>query len=207
MPKKSFTRGGSSNGLFDEGVVFSRPENSPPSTLPLDRPLSNVSGIHRPWSMLIRDTTYPRHTRSSSGFTAYASYFFPPGLSSRPPSPISVSSSQMRPVRQLFEPALPDELSLVRYGEHLTVLRSFDDGWCLVARDTSRSSRASRVSTWIKSNYDNANIGLVPAWAFSKPLKGVTVTRPFRVESIDALRPGRSPAYARDTIISGSDFA
>lgn len=214
MPEKSITRKPSSHGLSDSMVVPCELEPPPASPPPSrHRPLSSTSsGAPRPRAMSILNPACPRHSRSSSGFTAFAQLTFPSGSNSRPSSSISTSSTQARPVRQPFESALPDELSIVRSGEYLSVLRSFEDGWCLVARDTSRysrSSRASRFSAWMKSNADHIEIGLVPAWVFIKPLKGITVTRPFRNASINALHLGQNPAptYARDNIISWSNFA
>ncbi len=39
-----------------------------------------------------------------------------------------------RKVRQVFDPVLPDEI-LVKLGEQLTIVQSFDDGWCVVGRE------------------------------------------------------------------------
>ncbi|KAL4064988.1 hypothetical protein V8B97DRAFT_1875392 [Scleroderma yunnanense] len=127
--------------------------------------------------------------------------------------------SHSRPVRQLFEPILPDELPLKRLGDYLAILESFDDGWCLVVRDISRSRRSSLASTIIglrgKSSNSNLNtdpnqaeVGLVPAWVFVKPMKGLTVERPMRSSSVDALQLGLGAAApSRDTMISWSNFA
>lgn len=200
-PQKSITRKPSSRGLSDKAVALSHDQLEPPpasSTLSHHRPLSNTSsGLPRLHATSISTSTCSRHNRSSSGFTGYTQYFLPPGLYSCQTSSISTSSSQVKPVCQLFKSALPDELSLARYSEYLTVLRSFNDGWCLVARDTSRSSRSSRaspLSPWMESSGDNVDVGLVPACVFVEPSRGVTVTRPFRVESINALRPDHNPA-------------
>jgi hypothetical protein len=42
-----------------------------------------------------------------------------------------------RKVRQLFNPILPDELLITHIGERLTIVQSFDDGWCIVGRENS----------------------------------------------------------------------
>lgn len=123
-----------------------------------------------------------------------------------------------RPVRQLFDPVLPDEFPLTRLGDYLSILESFDDGWCLVVRDTSRSRRSSLASTILAIRGKNssnpsidanqAEVGLVPAWVFVKPMKGLTVERPMRSSSVDALQPGLgAPGPSRDTMISWSNFA
>ncbi|KAG8213373.1 hypothetical protein J3R82DRAFT_11865 [Butyriboletus roseoflavus] len=159
--------------------------------------------------MSILNSPTSQHSRSSSGFSLYTQPPPPSGLNYRTPSIISTCPSQVRPVRQLFVPALPDELALVRYGEGLTVFRSFDDDWCLVTRDKTRSSWVSPPPIWKTNNGDNVDIGLVPAWVFIKPLKGITVTRPFRNESINALHLGQNwaPAPTRDAVISWSYIA
>lgn len=125
-----------------------------------------------------------------------------------------------RPVRQAFEPSLPDELAL-RRGEYITVIQSFDDGWFLVARDAPSPSRTSRISSWTKkgkekekeketskTDGDDVDIGLVPAWVFVKPLKGVTVTRPMRSSSLNALNlDHQGLGDGRGNIISWSLFS
>ncbi|KAG8213375.1 hypothetical protein J3R82DRAFT_11869 [Butyriboletus roseoflavus] len=105
MPEKTITRKPSSHGSSDKAVSFQLEPSSPPSR---HRPLSNASsGAPRPRAMSILNPACSRHSRSSSGFTPYAQLSFPSGLSSRPSSAISTSSTQGRPVLQLFEPVLP----------------------------------------------------------------------------------------------------
>lgn len=140
------------------------------------------------------------------------------------PSSFSISSSgtnplHSRPVRQLFESVLPDELPLARLGDYLSILESFDDGWCLVVRDISRSRRSSLASTirGLRGKNSSANlnidanqleVGLVPAWVFVKPMKGLTVERPMRSSSVNALQPGLGASEpSRDTMVSWSNFA
>ncbi|KAH0832964.1 hypothetical protein J3R83DRAFT_11941 [Lanmaoa asiatica] len=210
MPQKSITRKQTSHGLSNKAVISSKLEPSPAApTLSFHRPVSSTSyASYRPRTISVLNPASSRHSRSSSGFSTYAENPISPGSNSRRSSGISMCSPQARPVRQLFEPALPDELALARHGECLTVLRCFDDDWCLVARDTSRPSRSSRLSTPMMNNGDNIDIGLVPAWVFIKPLKGIAVTRPFRSTSVNALNLGQNPApaYVRDAIISWSNF-
>lgn len=201
LPQKSITRKPYPHGLSDKAVVLSRFEPSPAySTLSFQHPLSNASS--HPRTMSILNPAHSRHSRSSSGFSTYTPNSPPPGLV-RLSSVSTVFPSQPRPVHQLFEPALPDELALTRYGEGLVVLKSFDDGWCLVARDTSRSFRASYLST---NNSDKVDIGLVPAWVFVERLEGNTITRPFRSTSVNALHLVQKPVDARNAVISWSYF-
>ncbi|KAG1733652.1 uncharacterized protein EDB91DRAFT_1148681 [Suillus paluster] len=138
---------------------------------------------------------------------------FPPGLHSRSSSRSS-SPSQARPVRQLFQPVLPDELSLSRVGDHLHVLESFDDGWCLVAQNNLPPSRSSlsflnpsRFSTRVESSGENVQLGLVPAWVFIKPMKGMRVERPVRSSSAGVLQAGLNAPESRDAVISWSNFS
>ncbi|KAF8440497.1 hypothetical protein L210DRAFT_2159966 [Boletus edulis BED1] len=202
MPEKSITRKPHACGLSDMAGVLPKLTPSPTSSTPLlHRPLPNVASP-RPRVLSILNPAHPRHSRSSSAFSGYTQYRLPPGLSPRHSLFRSVSPSQARIVQQPFEPTLPDELSL-QCGEHLSVLQSFDDGWCAVARDTSRRSL---LFVGVKNNEDTIDIGLVPTWVFFKPLEGVASTRPSRSTSLNALLLGQIPA-TRDMIPSWSNFA
>lgn len=200
MPEKTIIRKPYSYDLSDKALFLSLEPSPASSTLSLPRPLANTSP--RPRGMSTLNPAHSRHSRSSSGFSTYTQNSPSPGFT-RLSFLSSAFLSQPRPVHQLFQPALPDELALTRYGEGLTVLQSFDDGWCLVARDISGASRASHLST---SSGDKADIGLVPAWVFVEPLKSNSITRPFRSSSINALRLVHNPADARDAVISWSFF-
>lgn len=149
------------------------------------------------------------HSRSSSGFSVCIPSPSPHRLdvsrsSLTPITPVSpMFSSWPRSVHQLFEPVLPDELHVFRYGECLVVLRSFGDGWCLVIRDTPQRSRIS----WLSARKgDHMEIGLVPEWVFVEPHEGKVPTRPFRGESINALHLGQSPTSARYTSVPWSVY-
>ncbi|KAH7884544.1 hypothetical protein F5I97DRAFT_1890268 [Phlebopus sp. FC_14] len=216
LPEKSLIRKPVSPGSFGKAPISFSPLDSSlssPSPHPRPHPVTS-SDPSQSRSMSILNPAHPHHSRSSSGFSGYSQLPFPPpGLHSPDLSASSTSSSQARPVRQLSEPVLPDELSLTRYGEHLTVLQSFDDGWCLVVRNTSCSSRSSlsspsRLSARMKSSTDNVELGLVPAWVFDKPMKGLTAERPVRSSSVNALQCGQeSSVPSRDAVISWSNFA
>jgi len=94
-------------------------------------------------------------------------------------------------VRQIFDPVLPDEL-VVTLGDFVTLVKSFDDGWCIVGRP----SMANR--------YD-IEIGAVPTWSFLKPLKDHRPERPMRIDSLGATARLDKPA-TRQSIISWSKF-
>lgn len=196
MPEKSITRNPYSYRLLDQPSEYTPLPTSSTLSLQVPSPPCSTSFL-RPADA--------RHSRASSGFsgyTVYTQYRSLPGLtrSSRLSFAGFTSSSLARPVHQPFEPTLPDELTL-RCGEYISVLQSFDDGWCVVARDTSRSSL---VSAGTKTNGDNVDIGIVPTWVFAEPLEGVACTRSFRSTSLNALRFGPNPGYARDTVTSAN---
>ena len=204
MPKKSITRHPYSYGSSDKAAVSSQFTPSPASsTLSHHSLLPKASPAPpRPRAVSITYPAHPRHSKSSSGFSGFTKCSFLPGWSSRISSTSFVSPLQARPVHQPFEPVLPDELA-VRCGECITVLRFFDDGWCVVARDTSRSL----IAPGMKNDGDNVDIGLVPAWVFAGPLEVISTTRPFRSTSLNALRTGHNPAIARDRVPSWANFA
>jgi len=99
-----------------------------------------------------------------------------------------------RKVKQLFSPVLPDELVL-SLGERVTVVQSFDDGWCVVGRDSLLKS-------------SEVEMGAVPAWCFVKPVKGLKATRPMRTTSLGVtVQIDQGPAFSsRDEVISWSNF-
>ena len=99
-----------------------------------------------------------------------------------------------RKVRQLFAPTLPDELVL-SLGERVTIVNTFDDGWCVVGRDSVFSP-------------GEVELGAIPAWCFLKPVKGLRAERPMRVSSLGVTvnldsNPTMGP---RDDVMSWSNF-
>ncbi|RDB25827.1 hypothetical protein Hypma_006477 [Hypsizygus marmoreus] len=113
-----------------------------------------------------------------------------------------------RKVRQLFEPVLPDELLLARAGEQVTLVQSFDDGWCLVGREGSTFIASAK--SLFKQNVpqeSDVELGVVPAWCFLKPVQGLRAERPIRSTSlgitVELSRPGFS---SREECISWSNF-
>ncbi|EGN98931.1 hypothetical protein SERLA73DRAFT_181659 [Serpula lacrymans var. lacrymans S7.3] len=119
----------------------------------------------------------------------------------------SSSSSISRTVRQQFEPVLPDELR-VRNGEHLVILQSFDDGWCSVGREPKRVSvlipAAFRPKT---SDSNSVELGVVPAWIFTKPMRGVYAERPLRSSSLAGASDLLPDGPPREAVVSWSNFA
>ena len=99
-----------------------------------------------------------------------------------------------RKVRQLFAPVLPDELVL-SLGEKVNVVQSFDDGWCIVGRDSL-----------VKPG--EVEMGAVPAWCFIKPVKGLKASRPMRTTSLGVtVQLDAGPGFSsRDEVISWSNF-
>ena len=119
-------------------------------------------------------------------------------------STISTSSGPTRKVRQKFEPVLPDEL-LTLLGERLTIVQSFDDGWCVVGRENSTFVQNAK-SLFNKSQEPGGNIeiGVVPAWCFLKPVKGLRAERPIRCSSL-GVTVNMEPS-SRNDMISWSNF-
>ncbi|KDQ57355.1 hypothetical protein JAAARDRAFT_70263 [Jaapia argillacea MUCL 33604] len=103
-------------------------------------------------------------------------------------------SNQRRKVRQMFDPVLPDEL-VVSLGEGLTVVQSFDDGWCIVGRNSVFKP-------------EEVELGAVPAWIFVKPVKGLRAERPMRTASLGvSVQLEAPPGFSsRDEVMSWSNF-
>jgi hypothetical protein len=104
----------------------------------------------------------------------------------------SSSQSNRRKAHQLFDPVLPDEL-VISLGERLTVMQSFDDGWCIVGRPGML-------------NKDEVELGAVPAWCFLKPVKGLRAERPMRIASLGVTVQLDAPSSERDQVMSWSNF-
>ncbi|TEB34633.1 hypothetical protein FA13DRAFT_1789042 [Coprinellus micaceus] len=113
-----------------------------------------------------------------------------------------------RKIRQLFTPVLPDELLVTQLGEQLTVIQSFDDGWCLVGRE-NHSSFLQKKSLFSKPEAaadPNVELGCVPAWCFLKPVKGLRAERPVRSTSLGVTVQIDAPVESRDNMVSWSNF-
>jgi hypothetical protein len=116
----------------------------------------------------------------------------------------TTTTGTLRKVRQTADPVLPDEL-LVRLGEHLTVVQSFDDGWCLVGRENA-SLITNAKSLFKPAAESNVELGVVPAWCFLKPVKGLRAERPIRSSSLGITVNLDAPASSRHELASWSNF-
>lgn len=119
---------------------------------------------------------------------------------------IQSTTGATRKVKQIFEPVLPDELLLTRVGEQLTIVQSFDDGWCVVGRESGTVVHTAK-SLFKSSPQPESNIelGAVPAWCFIKPMQGVRVERPVRSSSLGITVNIEGPSSRHD-LISWSNF-
>ncbi|TCD60604.1 hypothetical protein EIP91_009822 [Steccherinum ochraceum] len=95
-----------------------------------------------------------------------------------------------RKIRQIFSPVLPDEL-VVSLNQEVTVINSFDDGWCIVGKDGLGGE---------------VELGAVPAWCFVKPQPGLHAQRPMRVSSLGVTINIEAPGGVRDSVMSWSNF-
>ncbi|KAI9057229.1 hypothetical protein FKP32DRAFT_1367030 [Trametes sanguinea] len=109
-------------------------------------------------------------------------------------SSLASSNATQKKVRQIFDPVLPDEL-VVALGESLTVVQNYDDGWCIVGRDSMLKP-------------GEVELGAVPAWCFLKPVKGLRAERPMRVSSLGVtINLDAAPSFEpRDNVMSWSNF-
>jgi len=119
-------------------------------------------------------------------------------------SSISTSSGPTRKVRQKFEPVLPDEL-LTLLGERLTIVQSFDDGWCVVGRENSTFVHNAKSLFKSQEPGGNIEVGVVPAWCFLKAVKGLRAERPIRCSSLGVTVNMEVPS-SRNDMISWSNF-
>ena len=119
-------------------------------------------------------------------------------------STISSTSGPTRKVRQKFEPVLPDEL-LPFLGERLTVVQSFDDGWCVVGRENATFVNTAKSLFKSQEPGRNIEIGVIPAWCFLKPVKGLRAERPIRNSSLGVTVNMEGPS-SRNDMISWSNF-
>ncbi|KAI9439800.1 hypothetical protein H4582DRAFT_1549366 [Lactarius indigo] len=167
----------------------------------------------RPFSNAASSTLAPSSPGAPARPISTVSYLSAPDAALRRSSffgfgngrPISTASStysaastilgvEGRKVRQLFSPVLPDELVL-SLSEKVTVVQSFDDGWCIVGRDSL-----------VKPG--EVEMGAVPAWCFVKPVKGLKASRPMRTTSLGVtVQLDAGPGFSsRDELISWSNF-
>lgn len=195
-----------SRQMMDSTIVL--PEKAIVNPVTLPKPFARTSASFAPsggprFSTL--DSVVSREisqVRNSFGSFANSRFSVVSGASS-----ISNTSGTTRKVRQKFEPVLPDEL-LPALGEQLTIVQSFDDGWCVVGR--TNSTFVHTAKSLFKSPSEqaqNIELGVVPAWCFLKPVKGLRAERPIRNTSLGITvnidEPGVS---SRNELISWSNF-
>ncbi|KAF7424654.1 hypothetical protein PC9H_009964 [Pleurotus ostreatus] len=132
----------------------------------------------------------------------------PNRASTMPPIP-----TDTRKVHQPFnDPVLPDELQIPHPGERLTILHSYDDGWCAVGRKQFPGFTGTRKSVFGGRDakggdmYPELEVGVVPAWCFMKPVQGVRVLRPVRGSSL-AMVDAKQHDGDRDGVMSWSHFS
>lgn len=173
----------------------------PSATIP--RPFARTSSLFPPSAeprLADLNPDGPRQSRSSSMSTNSCNRFSV--LSST--STIGNSSGSTRKVRQKFDPVLPDEL-LPSLGERLTIMQSFDDGWCVVGRESSTFVQTAKSLFKSPELGQNIELGVVPAWCFLKPLKGLRAERPIRSTSLGITINLDGPS-SRNEVMSWSNF-
>jgi hypothetical protein len=168
--------------------VFSRPFVSTPESPYTPNRLSSPS--HR--LSLIFPSQRSSYASTTDGDAAVLSAFPPPpckrfsGLSALTARALMSPQPGGQLVRQVFTPVLPDELRLTRLGECLTVVKSFDDGWCIASRarycPPYHLNPESPYTSKIDSN--GVELGAVPAWCFIRPVNGLCSERPVRRSSL-----------------------
>ncbi|RXW24285.1 hypothetical protein EST38_g1580 [Candolleomyces aberdarensis] len=194
------------SGNFPKPFTLRGPASpsSPSFLAPPDR-LSGFSGGNSPVSPN-RDSrvSWVRHSfmSAASGLNRYS-------VSSSVASSFGAepTTGQARKVKQLFQPVLPDELLLTKVGEQLTVVQSFDDGWCVVGKEnTSGFQQKKSLFKSAAEEESDVELGVVPAWVFLKPVKGLRAERPIRSTSLGITIQLDAPAASRDMTVSWSNF-
>ncbi|KIY44029.1 hypothetical protein FISHEDRAFT_52089 [Fistulina hepatica ATCC 64428] len=180
----------------------------------------------RPFSFALSQTGVPRPRRTSASSPARSSMLNPNANRASHSSYSSIAASShysvissvssytfgstngtQKRVRQIFEPVLPDEL-VVRLDEKVTLVQSFDDGWCVVGRDVPLFAGATKSLYKSPEPVDaNIELGVVPAWCFMRPVKGLRAERPVRSSSLGITVQMDNPAFSsRNEIMSWSNF-
>ncbi|KAG6918637.1 hypothetical protein DXG01_012756 [Tephrocybe rancida] len=192
--------------------IVTLPDNvlSPPRVQTLD----DVIDYHRqsgtfpkPFSFALAAASPAQASRSANPRQSILSISNFSVLSSTSSVESSPATGTTRPVRQLFDPVLPDEL-LIRVGDSLTLVQSFDDGWCVVGRDNP--TFIANAKSMFRPNEvtgDEIELGVVPAWCFLRPAPGLRARRPIRSTSLSiTVEVNASNTTSRDNVISWSNF-
>ncbi|KAL1752507.1 hypothetical protein FB107DRAFT_250778 [Schizophyllum commune] len=183
--------GGSRNSILTAG-------NASRSSVALHTPSSAVPSRS---SML--NPNAPRHSFISA-HSVGSRYSVMSGYSSAPSSASTSLTGQPRKIRQLFDPVLPDELT-VRLHERVTLVQTFDDGWCVVGREAP--AQAAQQTSLFRPAEAAVDMGVVPAWVFIKPVKGLRAERPIRSTSLGITVRIDAPGFSsRDECVSWSNF-
>ncbi|KAJ7475775.1 hypothetical protein FB451DRAFT_256326 [Mycena latifolia] len=196
LPEKVLTR--PTRGATNDDILdFHRQSGTfpKPFTFALTAPASDDGSPRSSWV---------RHSSASSLSNRFSVISSSSSVDSTP------TTGSPRKVRQLFSPVLPDELLLTGLGERLTVVQAFDDGWVVVGRSTG--GFASTAKSLFKSSSgtpaeSDVELGVVPAWCFLKPVKGLRAERPVRSTSLGITVQMDGPSFSsRDEILSWSNF-
>ncbi|KAG8794226.1 hypothetical protein FRC12_000078 [Ceratobasidium sp. 428] len=193
----------------EERIVPPSPSGARPGTAgTFGQPVGSFAGRipykamghrHAASSLSIGDVRSVRVSYASGVSTPLSAVFKPqhspkPSFShGRTQSSGSATVVSTRKVQTVFPPLLPDELVL-RVGEKVTLLQTFDDEWCVVGRD----------------RFGEVEIGAVPAFVFTKAKSGETFPRPMRNTSLGVKVEMSSEPTAvwssREEVISWSNF-
>ncbi|KAL1747132.1 hypothetical protein HDZ31DRAFT_32606 [Schizophyllum fasciatum] len=200
FPKPFHTTAPSSSSAGSRSSVFSASRSS----LALASPSAPSPSAPARSSML--NPNAPRHSFVSAQSSAGSRYSVMSGYSSAPSAAGASLAGHARKVRQLFDPVLPDELVL-RLHERVALLQAFDDGWCVVAREAAPAVAGAGTSLFRPADAGAADMGVVPAWVFIKPVKGLRAERPIRSTSLGITVRIDAPGFSsRDECVSWSNF-
>jgi hypothetical protein len=212
--KGTFSRSHLTQSVVLPDKVLIRPSPSAPPAEIID--YHRESGnLPRPFSFALNaGTEGPPRPQSNNNRGSWISFLSASGSG---PSRFSVMSSSStvdstrssgtnRKIRQGFSPVLPDEL-LVSVGEKLTVVQSFDDGWCVVARDGGNTFAQAKSLFKPAESQSNVEMGVVPEWCFLKPVVGLKGERPIRSTSLGITVQMERPGFSsREELMSWSNF-
>lgn len=221
LPEKALTR--TSRAAANDDIInyhrqtgtFPRPFAPAPPSFSLTPPRSSILNPNSKRSSFGLSAPFPTFARHSFASSERSLSRFSVSSAASSSASSLQATGHFRKVRQLFNPVLPDELLLTRVGERLTVVQSFDDGWCVVGRDGAVPKAASGPKSLFKSSTDsaagdadpNVELGMVPAWCFLKPVKGLRAERPVRSTSLGITVQMDGPGFAsREEVISWSNF-
>jgi len=185
-----------------ENIIAQHRESGAFPTPFAPKPFAFALGVASPRNSTLEPDRSSKSRNSFMSFTSSQNRFSVMSGSSVATS----TSGTARKIRQLFDPVLPDEL-LTKLGEHLTVVQSFDDGWCIVGRENA--SLVHTAKSLFKSTPEpesNVELGVVPAWCFLKPVKGLRAERPMRVSSLGVTIKLDAPGSSRNDLVSWSNF-